>query len=30
VEPVSLEDALNAYRAVIEGSSGKKFVIGFE
>ena len=30
VEPVSLDDALSAYRAVIEGSSGKKFVIRFE
>ena len=30
VETVSLDDALSAYRAVIEGSSGKKFVIRFE
>jgi NADPH:quinone reductase len=30
VEPVSLDKALSAYRAVIEGSSGKKFVIRFE
>lgn len=29
VETVSLDDALSAYRAVIEGSSGKKFVIRF-
>jgi hypothetical protein len=26
---VSLDDALNAYRAIAEGSSGKKFVIRF-
>ena len=30
VETVSLDEALSAYRAVIEGSSGKKFVIRFE
>jgi NADPH2:quinone reductase len=30
VEAVSLDDAGRAYRAVIEGSSGKKFVIRFE
>ena len=29
VETVSLDEALNAYRAVMEGSSGKKFVIRF-
>ncbi len=29
VETVSLDDALNAYRAVLEGSSGRKFVICF-
>ena len=27
VETVSLDDALSAYRTVIEGGSGKKFVI---
>jgi NADPH:quinone reductase len=27
VEPVSLDDAPNAYRAIVAGSSGKKFVI---
>ncbi len=30
LEPVSLDDALSAYRSVIEGASGKKFVISFE
>lgn len=30
VETVSLDDALNAYRAVMEGSSKKKFVIRFQ
>ena len=30
VETISLEDAPRAYRTVIEGSSGKKFVIRFE
>ena len=30
VEPVSLDEALSAYRAVMAGSSGKKFVIRFE
>ena len=29
VETVSLDEALNAYRGVVEGSSGKKFVIRF-
>ena len=29
VETISLDEALSAYRAVIEGSSGKKFVIRF-
>ena len=29
VETVSLDDALSAYRVVIEGASGKKFVIRF-
>ena len=29
VEPVSLDEALSAYRTVIEGGSGKKFVIRF-
>ena len=29
VETVSLDEALSAYRAVIEGASGKKFVIRF-
>jgi NADPH2:quinone reductase len=30
VETIALDDALNAYRAVIEGSLGKKFVIRLE
>ncbi len=30
VEPVSLDEALSAYRAVMAGSSGKKFVIRLE
>jgi NADPH:quinone reductase len=29
VETVALDDAVNAYRAVMEGASGKKFVIRF-
>ena len=29
VEAVSLDDAPGAYRVVIEGSSGKKFIIRF-
>ena len=29
METISLDDALSAYRAVIEGGSGKKFIIRF-
>lgn len=30
VKMVSLDDAINAYRAIVEGSSGEKYVIRFE